>query len=207
MCLHSCVECGSHPACSSASLKFRLKIVSLVLAYVFSGSIMSAMIGAISGRIIISPLRPASVFIPPVRYSHHIQRGQYRINSTSRTTQLSSQAIVQERTGNNGIFYLSKKAMSEGAFAGAIPAQPPKATANGIILHDVGEKINIKIPNQIHSQNPESNTFQTVFKLVWRLVKPSVRSVQSGRRRRECLLLFITEQPLPLTSSEAQETN
>lgn len=50
--------------------------------------------------------------------------------------------------------------MSEGAFAGAIPAQPPKATANSIILYDVGEIINIKIPNQIHSKKQFLNWFR-----------------------------------------------
>lgn len=61
---------------------------------------------------------------------------------------LIEEAIAQENTGESGIFYIKNEAASKVAGRLQLPTQPTKATTSGIILHDVSEKVNLKIQDQ-----------------------------------------------------------
>lgn len=61
---------------------------------------------------------------------------------------LIEEAIAQENAGESGIFYIKNEAASKVAGRLQLPTQPTKATTSGIILHDVSEKVNLKIMDQ-----------------------------------------------------------
>ena len=67
---------------------------------------------------------------------------------------LIKEAIAQENTGQIGIFYLDTKNETASKVAERVqfPDQPTKATASGIILHSIPEKVNLKIQNQTQTQ-------------------------------------------------------
>ena len=61
---------------------------------------------------------------------------------------LIEEAIAQENSGGVSIFYINKKATAKVASRVQFPTQPTKAAASGIILHQISEKVNLKIEDQ-----------------------------------------------------------
>ena len=65
---------------------------------------------------------------------------------------LIAESLAQEKSGDIGVFYVSKKAMAEGAYKALLPEQPPKGIAYGYIMHDISEKVNLKFQNQTQTK-------------------------------------------------------
>lgn len=67
---------------------------------------------------------------------------------------LIENAIAEEKAGQIGIFYLNTKneAVAKVAERVQFPNQPTKDVASGIILHQVSEKVNLRVQNQTQTR-------------------------------------------------------
>lgn len=70
------------------------------------------------------------------------------------TDSLIENALAEENAGQIGIFYLDTKNKATAKVAERVqfPNQPTKAAASGIILHQVPEKVNLRVENQTQTK-------------------------------------------------------
>lgn len=61
---------------------------------------------------------------------------------------LLQEAIAQENSGDIGVFYMKKEAAGMVAGRGPIPTGAYHASASGTILHQIPEKVNLRVQNQ-----------------------------------------------------------
>ena len=61
---------------------------------------------------------------------------------------LLREAIAQENSGDIGVFYMKNEAADMVADRGIIPTAAYQATASGAILHQIPEKVNLRVQNQ-----------------------------------------------------------
>lgn len=70
------------------------------------------------------------------------------------TNSLIENALAEENAGQIGIFYLDTKNETTSKIAKRVsfPIQPTKDVASGIILHQVSEKVNLRVENQTQTK-------------------------------------------------------
>ena len=61
---------------------------------------------------------------------------------------LLQEAIAQENSGDIGVFYMKKEAADMVADKGTIPNGTYHASASGTILHQIPEKVNLRVQTQ-----------------------------------------------------------
>ena len=65
---------------------------------------------------------------------------------------LLQEAIAQENSGDIGVFYIKNEAVDMTAFRGTIPTPARHAAASGTILHQIPEKVNLRVENQTQTR-------------------------------------------------------